>query len=87
MWESTHQGIVSCQPEGIDDVLERPFDRDDARDHAVHGVGADDDVARRVGEGIEDLPDHVLGVVRGRVGLDTGAHVSLSPPSWCPAAR
>ena len=67
------------QAERVDQVLQGVLDRGDACDRAVHRVGADDDVAGGVGEGVEDLPDHVVGMVRGRVGLDARAHVALRP--------
>ena len=67
------------QAERVDQVLQRVLDRGDACDRAVDRVGADDDVAGGVGEGVEDLPDHVVGMVRGRVGLDARTHVALRP--------
>ena len=75
------------QLEGVDHVLERLFDRGDALDLAVHRVGADDDIARGIGKGVKDLPDHVVGMVRGRIGLDAGAHVAFRPHLGARAAR
>ena len=67
------------QLEGIDDILERLLNGDVALDLAVHGVGPDHDIARCIGKRVEDLPDHVLGIVRGGIGLDAGAHVAFCP--------
>jgi hypothetical protein len=65
------------EAEGVDDVLEDVLDGGDAVDLARDGVGAEHDVADRVGPAREDLPGDVVDVVGGRVGLDPGAHVAL----------
>ena len=65
------------QLEGIDDVLKRLFNAHDAVDRAVHGVCPDDNVARCIGERVEDLPNHVIGMICRRIGLDSRTHVSL----------
>src|SRR3954447_14236473 len=65
------------QVEGVDNIFQCQLDRGDTLNRAVHRIRPNDDVAGRVRKRVEDLPDHVVGMVCRGVRLDATAHIAL----------